>query len=66
MIKSAPKPGVKRFCTERGIDQPRPKSRKLVDYNRIAIINSAALVQQTNFLEFGSILGARFPHRVKM
>ena len=61
---SIPKRGETRFCTERGIEQPMPKSRKLFNFNCMSII-SAAPVQQERFLEPGSILAARFPHRVK-
>ena len=61
---SIPKRGVKRLCTEWGIEQPMPKSRKHFDFNCMSII-SAAPVRQETFLEPGSILAARFPHLAK-
>ena len=65
VAQSVPKRGVKRFCTERGIEQPKPRSRKMPDYNGIAIMNSAAPTQQAHFLEPGTQLAAKSPHRVK-
>ena len=65
-VHSVPKRGVKRFCTVRGIEQPKPQSRKHFDFNMIAITNSAAPILQSHVLELGSVLAARFPHHVNM
>ena len=63
-VHSRSKRGEKRFCAERGIEQPMPKSRKAFNYNCMSI-NTTALNTQGRFLEPGSILAERFPHRAR-
>ena len=64
-VQAVPKRGVKRFCTVRGIEQPKPQSRKFFNFSLTAILNSAVPIQQEANLVPGSKLAAKFPHLVK-
>jgi hypothetical protein len=69
VVHSAPRRKGKRFCTDRGLEQPKPKSKKFAEHNDpncIAIINTVAPTSQTHFLEPGTKLATKFPHLVKL
>ena len=69
VVHFAPKRRGIRFCTVRGIEQPKPKSRKYADHNDpfcIAIMNSVSPVRQTNCLKPGTKLATQSPHLVKV